>query len=234
MDFVVNDFEGPLDLLLKLIRDNKIDIYDIPIIKLTDQYLDYINKMNNLNLSVASDYLVMASELMYLKSKALVPNIEDDEEFVQEKHDLVDRLLEYQKYKDVSSDLQELEKSRKEMFSKGPSSLKEFGVSGIKLDNDITLNDLLLAFQKFMERKQSEEPISTKVTTKEYSVEERVRSIKKILTKRGKVDFFDLFEFYSKPYVIVTFLSILEMARKNEIKIMQEDNFDKITIEGVL
>ncbi len=234
MDFVVNDFEGPLDLLLKLIRDNKIDIYDIPIIKLTDQYLDYINKMNNLNLSVASDYLVMASELMYLKSKALVPNIEDDEEFVQEKQDLVDRLLEYQKYKDVSSDLQELEKSRKEMFSKGPSSLKEFGVSGIKLDNDITLNDLLLAFQKFMERKQSEEPISTKVTTKEYSVEERVRSIKKILTKRGKVDFFDLFEFYSKPYVIVTFLSILEMARKNEIKIMQEDNFDKITIEGVL
>ena len=85
-----------------------------------------------------------------------------------------------------------------------------------------------------MERKQSEEPISTKVTTKEYSVEERVRSIKKILTKRGKVEFFDLFEFYSKPYVIVTFLSILEMARKNEIKITQEGNFDKIYCEGVL
>lgn len=233
MDFVISDFEGPLDVLLTLIKDNKMDICDIPIIELTDQYMNFINSMENLDLSIASDYLVMASELMYLKSKALVPNAKEDEEFNEAKEDLINRLIEYQKYKEVTKDLELLEEKRKELFSKDPSSFKNFASDKISLESDITLEDLALALKRFMERKNYEQPVSTKITTKEYSVEERIKSIKNILKQKRKIEFFELFETFSKPYIIVTFLSILELAKKNEIKITQEGNFDKIYCEEI-
>lgn len=226
--FKINEFEGPLDLLLSLIKESKMDIMNIEIIKLTNQYLEYIESMNELNLTLASEYLVLASELMYLKSKCLLPVEEVDEEYEEVKENLVNRLLEYKQYKEVSSKFKDLEEKRKEVFTKTPSSLKEYKDTDIKLNNDVTLNDLLKAFQNFLERKKYSEPMTTKITTKEYSVEERTISIKNILKLRKKVEFFELFEEFSKPYVVVTFLSILEMAKKNEIIIIQENNFDKI------
>lgn len=226
--FKINEFEGPLDLLLSLIKESKMDIMNIEIIKLTNQYLEYIESMNELNLTLASEYLVLASELMYLKSKCLLPVEEADEEYEEVKENLVNRLLEYKQYKEVSSKFKDLEEKRKEVFTKTPSSLKEYKDTDIKLNNDVTLNDLLKAFQNFLERKKYSEPLTTKITTKEYSVEERTISIKNILKLRKKVEFFELFEEFSKPYVVVTFLSILEMAKKNEIIIIQENNFDKI------
>lgn len=226
--FKINEFEGPLDLLLSLIKESKMDIMNIEIIKLTNQYLEYIESMNELNLTLASEYLVLASELMYLKSKCLLPVEEADEEYEEVKENLVNRLLEYKQYKEVSSKFKDLEEKRKEVFTKTPSSLKEYKDTDIKLNNDVTLNDLLKAFQNFLERKKYSEPMTTKITTKEYSVEERTISIKNILKLRKKVEFFELFEEFSKPYVVVTFLSILEMAKKNEIIIIQENNFDKI------
>lgn len=232
--FKINEFEGPLDLLLSLIRESKMDIMNIEIIKLANQYLEYIESMNDLNLTIASEYLVLASELMYLKSKCLLPKEEEnDDEYEEVKENLVNRLLEYKQYKEVTSAFKNLEEERKELFTKVPSSLKEYKDNDIKLSNDVTLNDLLKAFQNFLERKKYKEPMITKVTTKEFSVEERTRDIKNILRNRKKVEFFELFEEFSKPYVVVTFLSILEMAKKSEIIIIQENNFDKIYCKEV-
>ncbi len=231
--FKINDFEGPLDLLLHLIKESKMDIFNIEIVSLTNQYLDFISHMEELNLSIASSYLVMASELMYMKSNYLLPRPEkEDEDEIDAKEELINRLIEYKKYKETTPILKQLEEERKDLFTKSTSSLKEFKSDEIKLGEDVTLDDLLKAFSKFLERKNYEKPISTKVTTKEISVEERTYQVRNILKLRKKVEFFDLFENYSKPYVVVTFLSILEMAKNNELKIIQENNFDKIYCEA--
>lgn len=234
--FKINEFEGPLDLLLHLIKESKMDIMDIEIVTLTDQYLKYIENMHRINLTVASEYLVLASELTYLKSKYLLPrneNEELDDEYIEAKENLVARLLEYQQYKELTGTFKELEEKRKEMYTKTPSNLKAYKKDEVMLNGNISLDDLLAAFQKFMLRKKYEEPIITKVTTKEISVEERTKSIKNILKLKRKVEFFELFESISKPYVVVTFLSILEMAKKKELIITQENNFDKIYCEGI-
>ena len=115
-NFVINDFEGPLDLLLHLIKTNKMDIYDISISKITEEYLDFINKMEEMNLTVASSYLVMASELIEIKSKMLLPNNNSEEE-EDPREDLVNRLVEYQKYKDMIDSFKTLEESRKEFYT---------------------------------------------------------------------------------------------------------------------
>ena len=231
--FKVNDFEGPLDLLLHLIKDSEMDILNIEIVTLTNQYLDYIKNFEEINLVIASEYLVLASELTFLKSKHLLPRQEEtlDEEYIEVKENLVKRLLEYKQYKEITKDFKDLEEKRKEVFTKGPSSLSEYKVGEINLGQDVSLDDLLIAFQKFLERKKYEEPVSTKVTTKEISLEDRTKAIRNILKIRKRVEFFELFDNISKPYVIVTFLSILEMARKNELVIVQENNFDKIYCE---
>lgn len=232
--FKIDDFYGPLDLLLHLIKESKMDILNIEIVKLTDQYLAMLNQVSDKNLIELSEYLVMASELAYLKSKSLLPEEvkEEDEEFLESKDNLVNRLLEYQRYKEVTGTLKVLEERRKEIFSKSPSSLTEYKKQGPNLKKEVSLEDLLKAFENFLKRKQEEKPLATRVTTKEISLEERTASIRKILKERHKVEFFDLFEDISKPYVVATFLSILEMAKKEEIVIKQENNFDKIYVEA--
>ena len=234
--FKINEFEGPLDLLLHLIKESKMDIMDIEIVSLTDQYLSYINNMEKLNLNIASEYLTIASELIYLKSKILLPNNKeesDNEEFIEAKENLINRLLEYKQYKDITNTFKILEEQRGEFFTKSPSNLKEYKSNEIVLNENITLEDLVKAFQKFLERKEYNKPITTKITTKEISVSERRNYIKNILKERKKVEFFDLFEEFTKPYVVITFLSILEMAKSKELTIKQEKNFDKIYCEVI-
>ena len=116
-NFVINDFEGPLDLLLHLIKTSKMSIYDIKIEEITRQYVDFINKMKEMNLDIASEYLVMASELIELKSKMLLPKTEEDEEEEDPREELVNRLLEYQKYKDMVETFRNLETERKEVYT---------------------------------------------------------------------------------------------------------------------
>ncbi len=234
--FQLNEFEGPLDLLLHLIKQSKMDIMDIEIVSLTDQYLNYIESMEKLNLNIASEYLVLASELMYLKSKTLLPNQEEEtenEEFIEAKENLINRLIEYKQYKDITSTLKVLEEKRGEIYTKTPSSLKDYKPDEIILNDEITLDDLVKAFQKYLERKEYEKPLSTKVTNKEISINERKRSIKSILKSKKRVEFFELFEDFSRSYVVVTFLSILEMAKEKELVIKQENNFDKIYCEAM-
>lgn len=237
MDYSVkiDEFEGPLDLLLHLIKEDNIDIYDISIDKITKDYLDYINKMEELNINVASSYLVMASELMEIKSKSLLPSnkkeevSENEEEVSRER--LISKLIEYKKYKEITSSFKELESLRKEIYIKSPENIKNYIDEKITNDNDISVNDLIKAFSLFLERKKLEKPLNTKITNKEYSVKERKSSIRNILKERKKLEFTELFNEYNKSFIVVTFLSILEMTKDNEIDLKQEDNFSKIYIE---
>lgn len=229
----INDFEGPLDLLLHLIKEKKMDLLDLKLEIIIDAYLDFLDQMESMNLDIASSYLVMASELIEMKSHLLLPrHDEEDDEEEDPKEILVNRLIEYQKYKDLTNDFKNLENERKNIYTKLPENLKEYSDQDSVINNsDVTLDDLLKAFQKFLERKKLEQPLNTKVTKKEMSVEERTISIRKILSFKKKVNFLELFDVLNKEYVVVTFLAILEMARKNELKISQKDKFGDIICE---
>ena len=230
------EIEGPLDLLLHLVKESNIDIKDIKIIEITEQYLNYIHKMESLNIDVASEYLVMAATLMEIKSKALLPEEKrkndeevDDEEISREA--LIQKLIDYERYKEITKSFKELEVSRKELYTKAPSKISEITDSKFVNDTDITIDDLMSAFIKYLERKDKEKPITTKVTNKEYSVRKRKNDIKDFLRVKKKAEFTELFSEYNKSYIVVTFMSILELAREDDIIITQENNFDKIVIE---
>lgn len=229
----ISDFEGPLDLLLHLIKESKVDIFDINIVEITDKYLEFIHKMESMNLDIASEYLVMASELIELKSRLLLPKekIEEDTEEIDPKEELINRLVEYQKYKDMRETFRELENIRSEIYTKSPENINLYLDDEYKVDTDITLDDLVNAFQKFMERKELDKPLSTKVTNKGVTVSERRKDIKRILKDKKKVKFFDLFTVFTKEYIVVTFMTVLEMAKEHELVIKQENNFEDIYCE---
>lgn len=233
LDLKINEFEGPLDLLLHLIKENKMDIFDIKIEEITEQYLSYIRKQESMNLEVDSEYLVLASELIEIKSKLLLPHEKEvlDEEETDPREELMNRLLEYQAYKEITKTLKEKELIRQEIYTKAPSSLKEFVDSDTDIKMDITLDDLVDAFQKFLERKKESKPLATKVTENEITVSSRRSDIKMLLSKGKKVSFFKLFPVYTKEYVVATFLAILEMVKNKEIIITQNDTFDDIVCE---
>ena len=237
MDYSVkiDAFEGPLDLLLHLIKESKVDIWDIKIVDIADQYLKYIKSMESLNLNIASEYLVMASELMEMKSKMLLPRYQEDseEEEIDPREQLIQKLIEYEKYKEMTKSFKELEEVRHEFYTKTPENLKEYVDEGTVISSDVTLDDLMKAFEKFLQRKKLEKPLTTTVTKKEITVEERRINIRKILKEKKKVDFFELFEEITKEYIVVTFLAVLEMAKKQELTIYQENNFDHIICEVV-
>lgn len=236
-NFHINEFEGPLDLLLHLVKASKVDIYEIKTTEIIEQYLNFIHQMEDLNIDIASEYLVMASELVHLKSRLLL-NLTDEEEETEEfsinsEEDLKNKLAEYEQYKRISSDFKELEEKRGEVFTKLPESLKEYMDKGTKLDSDISLNDLLNAFMNFKKREELAKPLHTRVTKKEYSIEERTVSIRNILKKKKKINFLELFDNFTKEYVIVTLLSVLEMSKNKEINLSQKKNYGEILIEAV-
>lgn len=235
MEYEINipEFEGPLDLLLHLIKQSNISIYEISIDEITKQYLKYIEKMEEMNLNIASEYLVMAAELIEMKSSSLLPKQENEDDEYEEdpKEKLINRLLEYEQYKKVSETFKDLEEFRQEVYTKEPNNLLEYQDNNDNIDYGVNLNDLLEAFSKFMEQKEFDKPLNTKITNKEYSVHIRSNEIRNILKTKKKINFKDLFEVFTKEYVVVTFLSILSMSRKQEIEIEQENNFKNIIIK---
>lgn len=233
MDYkiLINEFEGPLDLLLHLIKKNDIEIKDIKIDEITKQYLDYIKKMEEINLDIASEYLVMASELILIKSNDLLPASFEEEEEESLKDNLINKLIEYQKYKELLPDFKELESVRKNIHTKLKEDINSYSDQELDLDG-ITISSLTEALLKFLEMKEDKKPLNTKVTNKEYSVTRRSHEIKELLKKKNKVSFNELFEEITKEYIIVTFLSILELSKKQELKICQENNFSEIYLES--
>ncbi len=234
--FRINDFEGPLDLLLHLVRVNKMDIYEIEVSKIIEDYISYIKEMEELNIDIASEYLVMASELVHLKSRMLVnkddEEIEDEELSINSEEDLKNKLIEYQKYKEVTQDFKELEEKRNEIFTKIPESLKEYLNDDVEVTQEMDVEDLLNAFLTLHEREELKKPINTRITKKEYSVDDRIINIRERLKSEKNINFIDLFDIISKDYIIVTFLSILEMSKNDELLINQKNNFGEIIIEA--
>ena len=230
----IDAFEGPLDLLLHLIKEKNVDIYDISIEEITKSYLDYINKMEELNINIASSYLVMAAELMEIKSKSLLPKVESEEDNEEEevsRENLINKLVEYKKYKEMTEVFKELEINRNNIYIKPPENINNY-VNNEIYNEEIEIDKLVEAMKSFLSRKELEKPLKTKITNKEYSVKERKNSIKNILRNKKRVEFTELFEEYNKSYIAVTFLSVLELAKEHELKISQDKNFDNIFIEG--
>ncbi len=234
-NILIGDFEGPLDLLLHLIKKSKMEIFDIEISKITEEYIKYIDSMKELNLDIASEYLVMASELIEIKSKKLLPTKEEkeDEEDINPEEELKRRLIEYKKYKESTEVFRNLEEKRSYYYTKSPENMKKYSLEKLENDGNVSLFDLLDAFQKLLERREASKPRNTKIARKEMSVKERVVKIRDILRVKKKVSFIELFDDFSKPYVVVTFLSVLEMVKGREINIKQDNNFGDIYLERV-
>lgn len=240
MNYEVNikEFSGPLDLLLHLIKKSNISIYDISIDEITKQYLLYIEKMEEMNLNIASEYLVMAAELIEMKSSYLLPKQEVESDEIEEdpKEKLIKRLLEYEQYKNMTDTFKSLESIRHEVYTKLPDDMNDFKEDDADVDYGVDLNDLVLAFSDFIKGKELAKPLNTKIANKEYSVRKRCIEIKNILKDKKKINFTDLFDKVTKEYVVVTFLSILSLSKNQEIILEQENNFKNIIIKekGVL
>lgn len=226
----IDKFEGPLDLLLHLIKKNDINIFDINIADITEHYLDYIREMDKLKLDISSEYLVMAADLILMKSKELLPTYDEEED--EEKVEFINRLAEYQRYKEASETFKDLENLRNESFTKPASFLEEFKTEEVNLSADLTIDDLLKALAQFNAKKELEKPLNTVVTRKEYSVERRSKEIMSVLKNKKVVPFEDLFDRYTRDYIVVTFLSILDLAKKGSLLIRQNYNRDKIILEA--
>lgn len=168
---------------------------------------------------------------MYLKSKSLLPSVnkeeENEEEITREK--LINKLLEYKRYKELTPKFKSLEEERKKIYIKGPEKIREYTENNY--DNEASVEDLLNAFKKFLERKEMEKPLDTTITSKEYSVKERKSGIRNILRTKKKAYLDELFEEYNKAYIVVTFLSVLEMVKEKDVIVKQDKNFDKILVE---
>ncbi len=221
-------FEGPLDLLLHLIRNQKIDIYDIPILQITRQYMDYIKIMKVFDLEVAGDFLVMSATLIYIKSRMLLPPAEEEmEEPEDPRAELVQRLLEYQAYKDSSSHLRKREDIWKNVFQRNASSADDF-----EFEEDepalIEANvfDLISAFRKLLEKAPEQ---SIEITRETLTVSDRINFIVEQLENEDGIRFEDLFKGgFTKINLIITFLALLELVRLGLTKIYQEKAFGQI------
>ena len=237
--FYINDFEGPLDVLLHLVKQAKMDIYEINLFTLIKEYLDFIKEMQDLNIDVASEYLSMASELVHLKSKMLVNKQDDseeetDDEFsIKSEEDLRKKLLEYENIKNVTGTFKNLESKRSEIYTRFPESLKEYYEPSEVPKGLYDADTLYKAFLEVEKKLKLLKPLDTTITKKEISVEQRTQEIKNILKVRGKVDFYSLFTINTKEYIVITFLTILTMSKNKELKISQEDNFSPIIVEGL-
>jgi len=217
-------FEGPMDLLLHLIQKNDLDIYDIPISKITSEYVAYLDIMKYLNLEVAGDFLVMAATLMKIKSRMLLPSHDNDEEGDELKKELVNRILEYKKFKEASKILHTNLESRKDIFSRNTEpEFKEddFGV-------EVTIFNLLDAFRTVLEKAKK---TPKEIIKEECTVEEKIKLILFELETRRFLAFFSLFsEDETKRSVIVTFMALLELLKTGDISVKQDKSFGEIRI----
>ena len=222
-------FEGPFDLLLHLIRENKLDIYDIPIALITHQYLEHLELMKELNLEIAGEFLVMAATLIYIKSRMLLPPDEEvpPEEQEDPRNELVQRLLEYQKFKEAAVDLKSRESEWLKTFCREP--IAESGEEEKELYLfDLNLFDLLEAFKKLLDKAP---PDVIEITRETLTVKDRMSNIMEIIEGEEAIRFEALFaEGSTRIQLIVTFVALLELIRLGLVRAYQEKEFGKIWI----
>lgn len=229
----LENFEGPLDLLCYLIDKNKMDIYSISISNITDQYIRYIKEQEDLNLEVASEFLVMASTLLLIKSKGLLPKQVDDEEEITEE-ELIRRIVEYKKYKEISK----VFKDRILVFSKRYYKLPDkVELPKQTLDQEFTMNDIVEKYRKLVEKNENKKNENAKNIEKiavydTFNVADKVKDIFRELVRKKSFVFNKLFSLKEKPKaeVVTAFSSVLELSRRNKIYTEQEELFGDITV----
>ncbi len=232
MDYKVklDIFEGPLDLLLHLIKEQKIDIYDIPIALITGQYVEYLEMMKTLNLDIAGEFLVMAATLTHIKSKMLLPSQETEDEETEEgdpREELVRRLLEHKKYREAALGLREKESYQREIFTREKGDISS--VDDEDLLVDVTVFDLLNAFKMVM--KDISYKVPYEISIDEMSVSEKQNYIMDRLNEFHTITFDSLFAVMThRIEVVATFLALLELIRLRVIRIQQLKRFAAIRI----
>ena len=225
-------FEGPLDLLLHLIKEQKMDIYDIPIAKITKQYLEYLDLLSELNLEMVGEYLIMAAELAKIKSKTLLPTPDTEEDTLaaageDPRAKLMRRLLEYQRYKEAAFDLRQREYDQQQLFTR--TGEDELNDSERELLIEASVFDLLTAFQKVLKEKSFIKDYEVKVTT--LSVSDCIGDILEILNASDSVTFHSFFTVLNtRQEVIITFLAVLELMRMQLIRSQQGKQFNTIRL----
>ena len=236
-------FEGPLDLLLHLLEKNKVNIYDIPIVEITNQYMEYIAEMKRQDLNVVSEFLVMAATLIDIKSRMLLPAPEtEDEEEEDPRAELVQQLLEYKMYKCMAYELKDRQMDAGRVMYKKPTIPEEVRAYELPVDiheliSDITLSRLHEIFESIMKKQQDKiDPLRSKfgkIEKEEVSLEDKMEDLKKYAAGHRHFSFRGLLTAQSsKVEVIVTFLAILELMKMGTIRISQEHIFDDIQIDS--
>lgn len=236
-------FEGPLDLLLHLIEKNKVDIYDIPIVLITEQYLDYVSQLDAKDMDVMSEFLVMAATLVRIKSKMLLPKEETEQEEEEDpRAELVERLLEYKMYKYASFELKDRQYDAGKSFFKDatiPDEIKNYKeeVDFNELLSDVTLSKLQRIFDSVMQKQVDKiDPIRSKfgeIEKEEINIEDQMIYVEEYAMLHGTFSFRSMLEQHAgrgKSYIIVSFLSVLEMMKTGKLKIVQDKLFDDIMI----
>jgi segregation and condensation protein A len=232
----LQSFEGPLDLLLHLIKKHEIDIYDIPIALISEQYNQYLEMMKELNLDIVGDYLRMAAELGYIKSRMLLPKevIEEDDELEDPREELVRRLIEYQRYKDASYQLFSLDLLGRDIYARKFDELGSMDLTEFQEPLRVDLWTLIDAFKKVIERQSTlHEAGETNIIIETYfmTVEDKMEEILQRIEEYNSFTFFDLFELsLSKMNLILTFLALLELVKEQIVIVYQEDQFADIKI----
>ena len=230
----IDNFEGPLDLLCYLIDKNKMNIYDVNLTEITNQYIEYLNAMEEMNLEIASEFIVMASTLLYLKSKNLLPKQEEEEEEITEE-ELIRRIIEYKKFKEMSKVFRENYVIFSNRFYKGQEEIK---LPKQKLEKDYGLEKIPDIYKSLVERNsvkinQNAKNIEKIALVDKYTVADKVKEMYKILTKQKKFVFNKLFSIkkHEKQEVVTAFSGLLELSRRSKVETSQEEIFGDITVE---
>lgn len=236
-------FEGPLDLLLHLVDKNKVDIYDIPIVTITDQYIEYIDAMKTRDMDIMSEFLLMAATLLAIKSKMLIPALRgaDDEEIEDPRMELIERLVEYKTYKEMSMQLRDMQVDANHVVYREKSLPKEViayeePVNISELLGDLTLNKLNNVYKEVLQRERlRKDPVRSgfgEIKKEELSLEDRIKEVLEYASNHKRFTFISLFDdVRTRMQIIVTFLALLELMKSGQLKIVQENIYDDIIIE---
>lgn len=231
----IENFEGPLDLLCHLIDKNKMDICDIKISEITDQYISYLNEMERMNLEIASEFLIMASTLLYLKSKSLLPNTETEDEKELTEEELLRRIIEYKKYKEITKKLKEAFEESSKRFFKAPEIIE---LPKQKLEVSYNKEIIPRIYKEIVDRNeqkvnQNAQNIEKIAITDTYTVESKVKVMFKELLHKKKFVFNKLFsrKKCNKQEVVTAFTGLLELSRRSKVITEQEELFGDITVE---
>ncbi|MDV3427691.1 MAG: segregation/condensation protein A [Bacillota bacterium] len=237
----ISNFEGPFDLLLHLIKVNQLGIYDISILEITNQYIQYINSMKEMDLEITSEFIVMAATLLEIKSRELLPkNKENETDEEDPKAKLIQKLIEYKKFKEVSLYLRKKEEEFGPFFVKKPEIIDDSFQKDLdkELFSGKTLMDLYIMYKELIERNKEKintNGINDKISADTYRVEDKMEDLRRRLSSNRIIEFSKLsLCCNNKMELVVTFLALLELVKQKEVKAVQKDNFNEIYIERII